>query len=88
MNQLKRIYICFPGGKHKVLTMSYDDGRIEDRRLIEIFNHYGIKGTFHLNSGLMEDENRIKPEEWKELYRGQEGVREGSRLSGTGNVLS
>ena len=72
MNQLKRIYTCFPGGKHKVLTMSYDDGKLEDRRLIEIFNHYGIKGTFHLNSGLMDDENRIKPEEWKELYRGHE----------------
>ena len=22
----KVIYTCFPGGKHKVLTMSYDDG--------------------------------------------------------------
>ena len=29
----KVIYTCFPGGKHKVLTMSYDDGRLEDRRL-------------------------------------------------------
>ena len=25
----KVIYTCFPGGKHKVLTMSYDDGRLE-----------------------------------------------------------
>ena len=25
-------YICFPGGKFKVLTMSYDDGKLEDRR--------------------------------------------------------
>ena len=24
--RLKNIYTCFPGGKHKVLTMSYDDG--------------------------------------------------------------
>ena len=31
----KVIYTCFPGGKHKVLTMSYDDGRLEDRRLVE-----------------------------------------------------
>ena len=23
---IKVIYICFPEGKHKVLTMSYDDG--------------------------------------------------------------
>ena len=60
---LKTIYTCFPGGKHKVLTMSYDDGKSADRRLIEIFNKYGIKGTFHLNSGLMAvDEERIQPD--------------------------
>ena len=29
---LKTIYTCFPEGKHKVLTMSYDDGRTYDRR--------------------------------------------------------
>ena len=45
----KVIYTCFPGGKHKVLTMSYDDGRLEDRRLVELFNRYGIRGTFNLN---------------------------------------
>ena len=45
--KLPTIYTCFPSGKHKVLTMSYDDGKLEDRRLISIFNKYGIKGTFH-----------------------------------------
>ena len=35
-------YICFPGGKFKVLTMSYDDGKVQDRRLIDIFNKYFI----------------------------------------------
>ncbi|MBR0470478.1 MAG: polysaccharide deacetylase family protein [Clostridia bacterium] len=70
---LKTIYTCFPGGKHKVLTMSYDDGREFDRRLISIFNKYGIKGTFHLNSGLMDvDETRIQLNEVKELYKGHE----------------
>ena len=66
------IYKCFPEGKHKVLTMSYDDGKLEDRRLIEIFNRNGIKGTFHINSGLFHDVNRIQPEEMKELYKGHE----------------
>ena len=64
------IYTCFPEGKHKVLTMSYDDGRVEDRRLVEIFNKYGIKGTFHINGGL--DMDRIPTSEWKELYKGHE----------------
>ena len=69
---MNKVYCCFPGGKHKALTMSYDDGKIQDRRLIGIFNRYGIKGTFHLNSGFFGDENRIPPEEVKTLYQGHE----------------
>jgi len=69
--KLRNIYICFPEGKHKVLTMSYDDGRIEDRRLVALFNQYGIKGTFHLNSGIVQ-EHRVPVSEYKELYAGHE----------------
>ena len=70
------IYTCFPGGKHKVLTMSYDDGKIYDRRLIALFNKYGIKGTFHINgNGLFGDMGpmqRIPFAEIKDLYKGHE----------------
>ncbi len=69
---MNKVYCCFPGGKHKALTMSYDDGRTQDRRLVEIFNQNGIKGTFHLNSGLFHREDRIRPEEVKTLYAGHE----------------
>jgi peptidoglycan/xylan/chitin deacetylase (PgdA/CDA1 family) len=69
---IKKIYACFPGGKHKVLTMSYDDGKHEDRRLVEIFNKNGIKGTFNLNSGLEDDPKRIPQSEYRELYKGHE----------------
>lgn len=69
---MKTIYRCFPEGRHKVLTMSYDDGKQADRRLVEIFNKNGIKGTFHLNAGLMNNAERINPEEVKTLYRGHE----------------
>lgn len=68
---LKTIYTCFPGGKHKALTMSYDDGLLEDRRLVALFNRYGIRATFNLNSGLREPQ-RIPQEEWAELYQGHE----------------
>ena len=51
--------------------MSYDDGKLEDRRLVSIFNKYGIKGTFHLNSGL-EMDTRIPTSEYQELYKGHE----------------
>lgn len=74
--KLMNIYSCFPGGKHKALTMSYDDGREEDRRLVALFNKYGIKGTFNLNYGIDWDsrpgEPRVPTVEYKELYKGHE----------------
>ncbi len=68
------IYKCFPGGRHKVLTMSYDDGKPEDVRLVEIFRKNGIKGTFHLNAGLYGDpeKGRLPLEQIRELYDGME----------------
>lgn len=44
--------IVFPEGKQKALTLSYDDGPIQDKKLIELLNRYGVKATFNLNSGL------------------------------------
>ncbi len=41
----------YPQGKKKALTFSYDDGQSFDRELVKIFNKYGMKATFHLNSG-------------------------------------
>lgn len=71
-----KIYTTFPGGKAKALTMSYDDGKIQDERLVAIFNRYGIRGTFNLNYGCMNQEGanppRIPKENVRELYRGHE----------------
>ena len=37
-------YMQFPGGKRKALTLSYDDGKLADRRLVDIFNrHHAIR---------------------------------------------
>ncbi|MCM3728047.1 polysaccharide deacetylase family protein [Neobacillus cucumis] len=69
---MPKVIMTFPEGKHKVLTMSYDDGRSADRKLVEIFNRYGIKGTFHLNSGLFGTGDRIPREEVSRLYQGHE----------------
>lgn len=38
-------------GKRKVLTLSYDDGVPQDKRLLGILNQFGIKCTFNINSG-------------------------------------
>ena len=73
-----KVYTCFPKGKAKVLTMSYDDGKLEDIRLLEIFNRYGIRGTFNLNYGLMCSDQtgmphpRIPKDQVAELYKGHE----------------
>lgn len=66
------ISYLFPDGKSKALTMSYDDGQIFDRRLVSIFNEYGIKGTFFLNSGVLGKDPFILPDEVASLYKGHE----------------
>lgn len=72
----------FPGGKTRALTFSYDDGISQDMRLVQLFNLYGMKGTFNLNSGIQTKENtwqnqdvlvrRMDPSVLPELYRGHE----------------
>jgi len=65
-------YNCFPNGYKIALTLSFDDGRIHDRRLVSILNRYGLKGTFHLNSGFFGLESYVNKSEIKELYQGHE----------------
>ena len=67
-----QINFTYPEGKTKALTFSYDDGINTDRQLVEIFNKYKVKGTFHLNSGLLDKGNHIAASEVAELYKGHE----------------
>ncbi|MBQ8448552.1 MAG: polysaccharide deacetylase family protein [Clostridia bacterium] len=72
------------GGKNKALTFSYDDGVTQDVRLIEIFNKYGLRATFNLNSGLLGKSGELvregvkishdknKAEDIKYIYEGHE----------------
>ncbi|WP_336782814.1 polysaccharide deacetylase family protein [Paenibacillus illinoisensis] len=62
----------YPGGVMKALTLSYDDGVVHDRRLVNILNRYGLRGTFNLNSGTLGKPGRIEREEVAELYAGHE----------------
>ncbi len=60
-------------GKMKAVTFSYDDCVFQDRRLVEIFNKYGLKCTFNVNSGLFGNGSRnIMPAEMPKLYEGHE----------------
>jgi len=56
------IFLRFPEGRAKALTLSYDDGVEQDVRLIEIMNKYGLKGTFNLNSGVYAEDGTVYPE--------------------------
>ncbi|MCQ2380497.1 MAG: polysaccharide deacetylase family protein [Victivallaceae bacterium] len=48
-------YPVFPGGLKKALTFSYDDGSYADDALVKVFNEYGVKGTFNVNSKRRKD---------------------------------
>jgi peptidoglycan/xylan/chitin deacetylase (PgdA/CDA1 family) len=76
----------FPGHRNKVFTLSYDDGVIQDRRLVELFDRYGVKCTFNLGYGVLGykgdkrfvpgrkavDISKVEKEEVAELYRNHE----------------
>ena len=71
-------------GKMKAVTFSYDDGVTQDRRLIRIFEKYGLKCTFNLNSGVLGKAGSLvregvtvahvkpRPCEVKAIYEGHE----------------
>jgi len=56
------LWMRFPGGLSKALTLSYDDGVEQDERLLDIMQKHGLKGTFNLNSSLFAPEGTVYPE--------------------------
>lgn len=68
-------YDVFKDGKQYMLTMSFDDGAF-DERLIGIFDKYGIKGTFHLNSGNLKKSDQLGT--INKLYKNHEVACHGS----------
>lgn len=60
MNVKKERYLRFPGGKRKVLTLSYDDGMELDVPLIEMLRKTGVKCTFNISTGLCWPEDQPK----------------------------
>jgi peptidoglycan/xylan/chitin deacetylase (PgdA/CDA1 family) len=71
-------------GKKKAITLSFDDGVTQDRRLVALLNKYGLKATFNINSSLLGikggweyngkhvNHTKIYPDEMKDLYEGHE----------------
>lgn len=47
---MKYMFMRFPEGKAKAVTLSYDDNTIDNVRLADTLTRYGIKCTFNLNT--------------------------------------
>ena len=67
--------MLFPDGRKKALTLSYDDGDRQDRRLADILDKYGIKATFNVNSGFLgekveydRNDGRMSADELKSFF--------------------
>lgn len=52
--------MLFPGGKRKALTLSYDDGVVQDRRMVALMKQYGIRGTFNLNTAFFGEKRSME----------------------------
>lgn len=64
---MRYVIMRYPDGKTKALTFSYDDGVVQDKRLAEIFDKYGMKATFNYNSSALREANFTK-EQIKEYF--------------------
>lgn len=93
-------YMLFPDGKRKAMTLSYDDGVVQDRRLVRILNQYNMKCTFNLGAGVLGaheelkmgsktvDVSKIDPDEVAALYADHEVAGHGLWHSSLANIGS
>jgi peptidoglycan/xylan/chitin deacetylase (PgdA/CDA1 family) len=81
-------YLRFPEGRLRAVTLSYDDGVVQDERFLDIINRYGLKCTFNIN-GIYVDPNvpyvpsrRMDRQQATALYCGERG--EGHEIAAHG----
>ncbi len=84
---MSAVFMRYPEGKAKAVTFSYDDGVVQDLRLAELFDKYGLKGTFNFNCESAWRRNFSK-EEIKEhfLSKGHEIAIHGAKHRANGNI--
>ncbi len=76
---MHQLYFTYPGFHQKALTFTYDDGRVQDRRLVDLFNRHGLKGTFNLTPSRLGQDNFVGVRELDTLYQGHEIASHGYR---------
>lgn len=74
MLMMNDVFLRYPGGVDKAVIFSYDDGRTTDIKLVNIFDKYGVKGTFNLVTGDLlnddpKDDIHLKKKDAVELFK-------------------
>lgn len=72
--QLEKVQPAYPGYVSRAVTFSYDDGVVQDERLAALFEKYGMKATFNIVPGKVENQqpNVLTAEQMKTVYRNHE----------------
>lgn len=84
---MRTIFMRYPEGKAKAVTFSYDDGVMQDKRLAELFDKYGMKGTFNFNCECMREENFTEQQIYEIfLSKGHEIAVHGANHRANGNL--
>lgn len=65
-------YHIYPGGLHRIVTFSFDDGSENDARLVELFDKYNLKATFHLNGNKYDGKSAEELAAVREEYKNHE----------------
>lgn len=83
---MRSVFMRYPGGKAKAVTFSYDDGVPQDKRLVELFDKYGMKATFNFNCEFLR--NNYSKEQIKEYFlsKGHEIAIHGANHRANGNL--
>ena len=76
------LFMRFPCGKAKAVTLSYDDGVDTDIRLMEILDKHGLKCSFNINAGQFSPEGTKYPETRSSLRMSQSQCIEAYKNSG------
>lgn len=59
MLRLREDVPLFPGGRKKCLTLSFDDGTVEDLKITQMLRDRGLAATFNLNPGLFGHDDHL-----------------------------
>ena len=91
MNSIRYCFLCFPDGKKKAVTISYDDSCIYNIKLAQLFDKYKLKSTFNINSDFLAEKSggwHITLDEVREhlLNKGHEIAVHGARHRANGKI--